>query len=306
MVFKPRPCRSRWEGLAVVSWIALIDVALLAWLVRRPPDGISLVLTLVILASVPLLIHLGQRTLGAFNLEYWLDRNAVTVRWGTQRQIIPLAAIRRVVNAETIPGGVEELGGRHWTAWPSPFVRPTRATGLINLRMMASRGLTTCVLLDTGESGFFALSPVNNEVFIDALMERASLGPTVADERVRLERPRLCQQVEPGTLLDRPSKALLSLGLAGLVILFGTLLLAYPGLPDTMAIHYNRAGIPDLVRSKSSLFVLPVIATLAYFANGAWGILLACRDQRTGSYLLWSGSIIVEIFSLLALVSLLG
>ncbi len=306
MVFKPPACRSRWEGLAVASWIVLIDIALLAWLLGQSPDGISLLLALIILGSVPVLTRLGMRTLGAFNLEYWLDRNDVTVRWGVQRQIIPLAAIRRVVDVQTLPGGVEELGGRHWLSWPSPFVRPTRATGLINVQLLASKALAECVLLDTGESGIFALSPVNHQVFIEALAERTALGPTKEPGSVRLERPRLCQRVAPGMLLDRPSKVLIGLGFVGLIIVFGVLLLAYPSLPDMLAIHYNRSGIPDLVRAKSFLFVMPIIAALAYGINGAWGIWLACRDQRTGAYLLWSGAIIVEIFSLLALLSLFG
>lgn len=306
MVFKPRPCRSRWEGLAVLSWIVLIDIALLAWLVRRPPDLVSLLLGVIILAGLPVLVRVGLRTLGAFNLEYWVDRNALTVRWGVQRQIIPLSAIRRVIDVPSLPGGLEEIGGKQWTAWPSPFVRPTRVLGLVNVQLWASQGLPACVLLDTGESGVFALSPVNNQVFLDALAERAALGPTQADQSVRLERPRLCRHVAPGHLLDRSSAVLLGLGVVGLVVVFGALLLPYPGLPETMAVHYNRAGIPDLVRSKSALFVMPVIAGISFGLNGVWGLFLACRGHRTGAYLLWSGAVIVEVFSLLALLSLLG
>ncbi len=305
MIFKPSPCRSRWEGLAATSWILLIDLALGIWLISRPVDGVSLLLVLILLASVPALIWLGLRTLGAFNLEYWMDRNAVTVRWGLQRQIIPLGAIRRVVDGG-VGDGLVDLSGNHWSRWPSPFVRPARAAGLVGVRMLASRPLDRCVLLDTGETGIFALSPVNNQVFIQALQARAELGTTESEGRVRLERPRLCNNMEPGELFDRPSQALLGLGLLGLLILVGILMIRYPGLPEALTIRYNREGIPDLVRGKSALFVLPIIGAVSFGFNSIWGLWLACRDHHTAAYLLWSGAILVEFVSLLALFSLMG
>ncbi len=305
MIFKPSPCRSRWEGLAVTSWILLIDLALGVWLVRRPVDGVSLLLALILLVSVPGLVWLGLRTFGAFNLEYWMDRNAVTVRWGFQRQIIPLGTIRRVVDGGAT-SGIVELSGNHWSRWPSPFVRRARAAGLVGVRMFASRPLSSCVLLDTGETGIFALSPINNQVFIQALEARAELGATESDGRVRLVRPRLCKNLGPDELFDRPARLLLGLGVLGLVILVGVLMVRYPGLPEALTIRYNREGIPDLVRGKSSLFVLPIIGAVSFGFNGFWGLWLACRNHHTAAYLLWSGAILVEFVSLLALFSLMG
>ncbi len=79
MVFKPIPCKTRWEGLIVCFWIILIDVLLLVWTIQRPTGPIRFGLILLIVASVPLLIHLLYRTWAIFSLEYWIDRNAVTV-----------------------------------------------------------------------------------------------------------------------------------------------------------------------------------------------------------------------------------
>jgi len=293
----------------VLSWILLIDLALGVWLVRRPVDRISLLLVLGLLASLPVLWRLGLRTLGAFNLDYWIDRNVVIVRWGWQRTIIPLPAIRRVIDGSVDGSGgsaIVDLSGNHWSQWPSPYVRPARASGLVGVRMFATRPLGTCLLLDTGETGIFALSPVNNQVFIQALQARAQLGPTLSDKRVRVEGPRLCGQKGPSTPLDRPALALLRMGGVGLAILFGALMVRYPGLPDALPIHYNQDGIPDVVRNKSALFALPLIGTIAFGINGVWGLWLACRRHPTAAYLLWGGAIIVEFFSLLALFSLMG
>ena len=90
MVFKPEPCPTRWEGLAAAFWIVLIDLLLVVWAARRPADMLKFLLVIVVVGSLPLLAHLLLRTWGAFTLEYWVDRNAVTVRWAHLRQVIPL------------------------------------------------------------------------------------------------------------------------------------------------------------------------------------------------------------------------
>ena len=81
-------------------------------------------------------------------------------------------------------------------------------------------------------------------------------------------------------------------------------MLRFPDLPDVMAFHYNSDGLPDVVREKAFLFLLPAIGFLAWLTNGLWGIWMAVHDQRTGAYMLWGGAVIVQVCSLLALNSL--
>ena len=49
------------------------------------------------LGAVLVIVYLGYRTLGAFTLEYWVDRDGVTVMWGATRQIVPMGQIERIV-----------------------------------------------------------------------------------------------------------------------------------------------------------------------------------------------------------------
>ena len=94
MVFPSKRSTTRWEGLAAVAWIVLIDLLLLVWALRRPIDVLQFLLILLLVASIPLLLHLGYRTWAAFTLEYWVDRNAVTLHWAQAQQVIPTQSIR--------------------------------------------------------------------------------------------------------------------------------------------------------------------------------------------------------------------
>ncbi len=296
MMFRPWDCRTRWEGLIVAFWIVLIDLLLLIWMDRRPIDWLKFGLILVAVATLPLLAYVLFRTWAAFSLEYWIDRNAVTVHWASFRQVIPLQRVVRVIH-----GGLPSSVAVPWQQWPAPQIGPTRALGLANVQMLATRPLRECLLLDTGEIAF-ALSPRDEEEFLEALQARYRLGPvsTPALERMRSNAwQRFFGQDQLGPIL-------LACGLVGTLLLFGILMVRFPNLPEAMAFHYNSQGLPDVVREKTALFLLPAIGLMAWLINGVWGLWMAFRRQRTGAYMLWGGALIVQICSYMALTSLMN
>ena len=93
-------------------------------------------------------------------------------------------------------------------------------------------------------------------------------------------------------------------GLLGVLILFGVLMISFPNLPEVLTVRYNSAGSPAEVREKGALYRLPIIGLLVWGSNGVLGLLLA-RRQPMAAYMLWTGAIVVQVFSLLALVSLI-
>jgi len=296
MVFKPLPCKTRWEGLALSCWIALIDLLLLFWAFNRITDRVRFILVLVVVASVPLLFHLLYRTWCLYTLEYWVDRNAITVAWANIRQIIPLHLMQRVVQE----GDAEDLTHARWLHWPGPHVRQARTQHLLKLDLLATRPLHQCLLLDTGDA-VFALSPADEAAFLVALQERFQMGPAV---HLKLKReqaailPRFFGENEIGLTL-------VGIGLVGVLALFGLLMFRFPELPAQLPFRHTSAGLPELFNNKSALFLLPGIGLLAWLINGAWGMWMAYRKQLLGAYMLWGGAIIVQICSLLALKSLL-
>lgn len=336
MVFKPLPDGTRRLGLAAVLGLALLDLLILFVLFRRSPDWLSFVLLVALVGSFVLLVGMAYRTWGAFNLEYWLDRNALRVRWAASCQVIPLHAIRRVVVPDDLvqqtqaeragepigsPAQVQSMepvstqGASHgdqpddWlraldqgavNLWPSPYVRPDRHPDPDRFVSLATRPASECLLLDT-DVGMFALSPEDREGFIAALQDHRRLGPSQM-LAARWEEPFPCWRV---LAEDRLSQVLLIAGLAGALLLFALLMVRFPTLPERLAFHYDRTGVPDSIRPKGALFLLPVIGAFAYLVNGSSGLWMACRNQRAGAYLLWVGALIVQSLTFLALANLI-
>lgn len=295
MVFKAIPCRTRWEGIAVALWIVLLDFLFVVWAIRRPADTLKFVLVVLTVASIPLLVHILYRTWSAFTVEYWVDRNAITLHWANMRQIVPLQEVQQIVAGRELalprPGFLD---------WPAPYLRNLLLPGIGRLQLCATQPAAACLFLETGE-GLFALSPAQPEAFLETVQARYRMGPA---QQLRQERRRqsIWDRVIPA---DRLGFWLLGFGLLGVLMLFGVLMISFPNLPDVLTVRYNSAGVPEEIREKAALFRLPVIGTLAWLANGLLGLWLLARRQQTGAYMLWGGAIVVQVASLFALISLI-
>lgn len=295
MVFKPAPCPSRWEGLAVSLWIVLLDVMFLVWAVRREADALKFVLFVLVMASLPLLVHLLYRTWGAFTLEYWVDRNAVTVRWANARQLIPLPSIERIVHGRE---HARARGG--WSEWPAPYLRSDATPGNGRIQVLATLPPEESIWLDT-PTATFVLSPADPDGFQAAIQERYAMGAAqhLAPQRQRVA---VLGRMAPS---DRLGAWLLLGGMLGVLVLFGVVMISFTDLPDVLTVRYNSEGLPEEIREKAALFRLPIIGLLVWIANAAGGLWLNARKQPIGAYMLWAGAIVVEVFSLVALVSLI-
>ncbi len=293
MAFKPVPCASRWEGLAASLWIVLIDLLFIVWAIRRPADLLKFLLIVVVVGSLPLLAYVLYRTWAAFSLEYWVDRNAITVRWAHMRQVIPLHSVTQIEE-----GGYLAIGKPRLADWPAPYLR--EVGGDSEAHLLATLPPEQSLLLDSPH-GVYVLSPAQPQGFLAAVQERFALGPSQVVVPMRTRSTELSRLLP----MDRLGLWLLVGGLLGVLILFGVLMISFPDLPDVLTVRYNSQGAPDLISEKSALYRLPIIGLLAWGINGAAGLLLMARRQPVGAYMLWGGAIIVQVFSLLALVSLI-
>lgn len=281
--------------MATAVWIVLIDLLVIVWALRRPIDLLQFLLLLVLVISIPMLIHLFYRTWAAFTLEYWVDRNAITLRWAHLHQVIPTQSIRAIDHSAELP-----LEAGSLRRWPMPFLDIAAAPTAASINLCATRPPAECIVLQT-DAGVYALSPADAEGFIEALQARYRLGATQIVTPQRVQRSWLASILSE----DRLGAWLLLTGLVGVLILFAVLTISFPNLPDILAVRYNSQGVPEEIREKTALFRLLVIGLLAWGVNAVGGLWLTRQRQRIGAHMLWGGAIFVQGVLLLALVSLI-
>jgi Domain of unknown function (DUF1648)/Bacterial PH domain len=296
MTFKPLSCSDRWYGILAILGLILVDAGMVWAALHRPLDGLSFLLILWVLASVLVLIYIGYRTLGAFTLEYWVDRDAVTLIWGPTRQIVPLGQIQRVLVGS---GSSRAPRAEPWH-WPCPDRRRTECDGLGVVNSYAARPLDKQLILVTPGDNY-GVSPADPDGFLNALQERHGLG---------VARPLQAELRRPPAWTwplwrDRMALALIGAGLLGLLLMFGALCFRFPVLSSDLPLHFDVNGIPDRIVPKSGLFVLPLIGLIAWVFNLVVGIWLYRRVQQGAAYLLWGGAVVVQLVAGLALFNLM-
>jgi hypothetical protein len=294
VIFAAKPAPARWEGVATAVWIVLIDLLVVVWALRRPIDLLQFLLLLVLVISVPVLIHLLYRIWAAFTLEYWVDRNAVTLRWAHLHQVIPTQSVRAIE-----PGRrATDRSGELTPLADAFFGYCCRADGR-NQSTSAPLGRPPSACVLTTDAGVYALSPADAGGFVEALQARYRLGATQVVTPQRVQRSWLASILSE----DRQGAWLLLTGLAGVLILFAVLTISFPNLPDILAVRYNSQGVPEEIREKTALFRLLGIGLLAWGVNAIGGLWLTRQRQRIGAHMLWGGAIFVQGVLLLALVS---
>jgi hypothetical protein len=296
MTFKPLSCSDRWYGLLAMLGLILADAGF-AWVIlHRPVDGLSFLLVLWLLASLLVLVYIGYRTLGAFTLEYWVDRDAVTLVWGPTRQIVPVGQIQSVL----LGNSEHQMPRAQPWHWPCSDRRRAACGGLGVVNSYATRPLDQQLILVTDLESY-GVSPADPGGFLNALQERYALG-VARPLRAELRRPPVWTWP---LWRDRVALILIGAGLLGVLFMFGTLCFRFPELSSDLPLHFDASGIPDRIVPKSGLFVLPIIGLIAWAFNLVVGIWLYRRVQQGAAYLLWGGAVFVQMVAGLALFNLM-
>lgn len=296
MTFKPSYCSDRWQGLLAILGLLGLDTMFLRIVLTREIDGASFCLGLFVLLSLPVLGYIGYRTAGALNLEYWVDRDGVTIIWGPMRRIVPMGQIERIQR-----GGVAAAGDRprQWH-WPCPNCRTAVEEKLGPVSSHATEPLPGQLILVTA-NGNYGLSPADPERFLAALQARYALG-VARPRQATVERSPLWTWA---LWRDRRALVLIGLGLLGAIFMFGVLSFRYPALSADLPLHFDVNGLPDRIAPKSGLLFLPGIGLLAWAVNLGVGVWIYRQVQRQGAYLLWAGAIAVQAVATLALFNLM-
>ena len=242
------------------------------------------------------MVYIGFRALGAFTMEYWIDRDAITLKWGPTRQLVPLPLIQRVqINTTAQPSSPPRI----WH-WPCPERRRYSVPGVGVVNAYATHPLAEQIVLVTGGESY-SLSPEDVPGFVRAMQERHALGPArlLAAE---LQRPPLWTWP---LWRDRAAMILMGAGLLAVLVMFGVLCFRFPSLSSDLPLHFDINGLPDRIAPKAGLFALPMIGLVTWILNTAAGVWLYRHVQHGAAYLLWGGALAVQGIVGLALFNLM-
>jgi hypothetical protein len=296
VTFKPFRCSDGWYGLLAMLGILVVDGLAILYMLGPTVNGVTFIAGMWVLASLPVLAYLGYRTVGSFTMQYWVDRNAITLVWGPTRQVIPITEIERV---RYNVGEVSHEAPRYWH-WPCPHRRRFRAKGLGVVNAYATRPVAEQIWLITAQE-CYAITPEDSDGFIEALQERYALGPGRALS-AELQRPPLWTW---RLWRDYVALFLIAAGLFGVILMFGVYCFRLPSLSADLPLHFDINGLPDRIAPKASLIALPAIGLLAWFINLTAGIWIYRRLQRHGAYLLWGGAVAVQVLAAAALFNIM-
>ncbi|MFQ5813189.1 MAG: PH domain-containing protein [Anaerolineae bacterium] len=278
MVFKPRRSTGVLVGVAIILSILVLDALLLSYLRWSQISLVFFIFALLVILSLPLLALLGYLVYGLFNLRYRLHRDALTIVWGATQHIIPLDSIREVARGEDLGKEIKVRG----ISWPGYLVGRGQIEGIGRALFYATEPVAGQLLAVTPTVAY-GISPADPDGFLDAFEIRQHMGPI---QLLSYEHR------QPGFLSwplrrDRLAHLLLASGLGVNLILFGYHFWRYPAL------------------GQAEVFKLPAIGLVALIVNSSLGILIH-RRQRVGAYLLWGGTIVVQLLSWLTAFNVIG
>jgi hypothetical protein len=277
-------------GVGIILAILLVDAGLLWRVLSGPLNGVTFVCALAMLLSLPAIAFLAYRLYDLAHLRYEFDRNRLVIISAAVKQIIPMDSIERIVD-----GSSHGLKVRmHSLTWPGCQIGSGEVEGI---------GLTL----------FYGTMPPEQQTIV--VTPTLAYGISTLDEG-QWDVFRACQRLGSTTEVhqqslrsayvhwpiwqDRVAQRVLLLSVLMCAALFAVLCFRYPHLPNLLPMHYDISGQVDRIAPRDEVFVLPVIGLIAWAANGLVGA-LCYRRERIAAYLAWSGSLLVQVFVLLAL-----
>lgn len=273
-------------GLLFIIGLVVLDILCLIAMTTQPIGPLTFVLSLIILASIPLLALISFQLYGLARSGYDVDRNAVTIQWGPVKQIVPVESIQRIMLGTEVEGRVRGFQGWRWPG----LMQGQGEVSEADLTVFYASGSLPQQLILVTPTISYAISPVDTAGFIESIKARYELGPTQA----------VAQTTEHPAFFDWPlwsdrvAHYLVITGATMCLLLFGLVCLRLPHLPAVLPLHYNALGLPDRTGPATQAFILPLIGLLALGANTLLGSLFYRREQ-VASYLLWGGTIVVQV-----------
>lgn len=296
-VFETDSRKALAAGIVATTMVALVGVALLAASFGATSPVLGVLALLLGFAGLGLSVWLGIRTYQLANLSYAIDRNALVIRAGPIRQIVPLRDVERLIFGHEIAEGLhfQRIPFSGWWIGRGRHVQHGK------IDFYATQPIENQLIV-MARSGVYALSPYDEDAFIETLNAQLAVRPSKRVESAKIA-PSLAR-LGVGLLEDRLAWVLLIVGLAINFILFGISAGRLPSAPSQLVLHFNAAGLPDRYGSSWQLFLPALFGFVLFAVNFVVGLVSYRQGEELASYLIWGGNVAIQLMFLIALVTI--
>ena len=292
----------RIVGLALSTILFLLDIGFIVLLFVVPVGIFTVLLGLMILASLPLVGIVIYVTAGISRARYRVESGLLLIEWGRLVQAVPLHTILEVLPSDSIQEESDFRGIR----WPGCMIGQGKALLTdgreLGTSYYATRLLEEQILIVTDKMtyGLSPADPINFIASLRALME-SDLGEE--DTAAYAEMDILNWSIWP----EKKALVLLGVSLILNLLLLATLAILHSRLPDQVSLHFSQFGDADRTGSPSELFILPLIGLLAWVgaAIGGW-FFYYLRHEKPVSYIILGFTVFIDIATWIAIIGLIA
>lgn len=280
-VFKPESSSGSFLGVVAVLFCSVVGVALVFKSFSHDPS-LAQFFPLVI---GPVLLLLGALfaywTWGSLSLRYVIDRNALTIRWGAQRQIVPLINIERLIPAD--PEGEDpDIRG---VDWPGHHVGRARVPQLGEVLFYSGHRQAVDILYVQTNTETYGISVPDPVAFAQAVQTNQMRG-SLFEQRQAVHRDGIAAQ---SFWMDPQARFLTVILLGAFVMVLAYVLQTYPGLAQSVPLRFPALGGLLRVTDKSELLDIPRSAAAFLGLNLALAIVLHPWERMVSIVLLLAG-----------------
>ena len=236
----------------------------------------------------------GYWTWGCRSMSYVVDRNALSIRWGGLRQIIPLGSIERL-----IPAGEAESPRVEGVNWAGHHVGRAQVEDLGEVLFYSTHRSSSDILYVYTPAQTYAISVQDPVFFAQTVQSNQSRGP-VFEQRQMVHRRGIAAQT---FWQDRQALLLAGLLIAAFFVVLGYVLETYPGLSRSVPLRFPALGGIVRVTDKSALLDIPRSAAGFLALNLVLAVVLHSWERMVGYVLLFAGITLQAVLLVAAVVA---
>jgi hypothetical protein len=282
---RPRRALGTLVAAAPAALSAVLGLALIAKATTWP---LSLTMFAGVIGAVALLVLAALFlfwALSTWTMHYTLDRKALTIVWGTVRQVVPMSAIQ-----ELSIGRARDRPSVSGLTWPGLQVGRGSIDEREALFYSTHRTSDEIVYVRTGTTTY-ALSPLDPPRFVSEVERFKKASPAEEGEAATVQRDII--GAHP-IWADRIAQWLALAAVAVNVALWGYIFAVYRDLSPQITIEFPPLGDITETHSRDQLLWIPGAALAVLGVNLALTLGFQWRE-RAAAYLMLSGTAFLQL-----------